>query len=155
MELRDVLTMAYELMSQHKLDHWCFGFDSAKRRAGCCNYRKKRISVSTWFAQSHDVDEVRDTILHEIAHALTPRAGHGPLWRAMARTIGARPQACCEVADDKAPAYTWHTVCTKCKQVTCKTYRRRSQSTIARRKSNCCGASLIQVKYLGHVTIGD
>ena len=40
------------------------------------------------------IDEVRDTILHEIAHALCPKDGHGPRWRATCRRIGARPARC-------------------------------------------------------------
>ncbi len=39
-------------------------------------------------------EQVRDTVLHEIAHAIAgPEAGHGPLWKATARRIGATPRA--------------------------------------------------------------
>lgn len=38
---------------------------------------------------------VRDTILHEIAHALAGHAaGHGPVWKGVCRRIGARPVRC-------------------------------------------------------------
>ena len=37
---------------------------------------------------------MRDTILHEVAHALTPGDNHGPLWRRVCRQIGARPERC-------------------------------------------------------------
>jgi hypothetical protein len=38
---------------------------------------------------------VRETILHEIAHALAgPRAGHGPRWRAIAHRIGSTGERC-------------------------------------------------------------
>lgn len=33
-----------------------------------------------------------DTFLHELAHILTPGAGHGPEWRAMARRLGHTPK---------------------------------------------------------------
>lgn len=49
--------------------------------------------------QLNGEQEVRDTILHEIAHALAPRAGHGPKWRAICRQIGAEPKRC---YDEKA-----------------------------------------------------
>jgi predicted SprT family Zn-dependent metalloprotease len=42
----------------------------------------------------NNVDEVRDTILHEIAHALAPGDGHGPKWRMTCLRIGARPKRC-------------------------------------------------------------
>jgi SprT-like family len=40
-------------------------------------------------------EEVRDTILHEVAHALAGPAntGHGPKWREMARRVGAKDNA--------------------------------------------------------------
>lgn len=36
-------------------------------------------------------DDLLDTLLHEIAHALTPGDGHGKLWQAKAMELGARP----------------------------------------------------------------
>ena len=39
-------------------------------------------------------EQIRDTVLHEIAHAIAGReAGHGPLWKVTARRIGATPRA--------------------------------------------------------------
>ena len=38
-------------------------------------------------------EEVRDTILHEVAHALVgPGHGHDTVWKATAAQVGARPQ---------------------------------------------------------------
>ena len=38
--------------------------------------------------------EIRDTVLHEIAHALVgPEARHGPEWKAIAKRLGATPRA--------------------------------------------------------------
>ena len=68
---------------------WSFGFDSAKTRAGLCNYSRKRISVSRYLAARYDDDEIHQILLHEIAHALAgPGAGHGPKWKAIARDLG-------------------------------------------------------------------
>src|SRR5690606_9981825 len=55
---------------------------------GYCDYYKKIIVLSGEFVDhAPDVDIVQ-TILHEIAHALTPGAKHGPEWLAKARSIG-------------------------------------------------------------------
>ncbi|NLB46655.1 MAG: SprT family zinc-dependent metalloprotease [Microbacteriaceae bacterium] len=68
---------------------WTFGFDHAKRRAGLCNYAKKRISVSRYLAVKHSEHEVYQTLLHEVAHALAGHeAGHGAQWRRIARDLG-------------------------------------------------------------------
>lgn len=68
---------------------WEFGFDNAKRRAGLCDYSRRRITVSRYLAAASSDDDVRQTLLHEVAHALVGHAAaHGPAWRAAARRIG-------------------------------------------------------------------
>jgi predicted SprT family Zn-dependent metalloprotease len=88
--LTDVQTWANELMAHHIIEGgWSFGFDHAKMRAGLCDFKKKRISVSRYLAARYDDDEVRQILLHEIAHALAgSKAGHGPKWRTIAKQIG-------------------------------------------------------------------
>jgi predicted SprT family Zn-dependent metalloprotease len=88
--LTDVQAWAHEMMAHHITESgWSFGFDHAKMRAGLCDFKKKRISVSRYLAARYDDDEVRQILLHEIAHALAgSRAGHGPKWRTIAKQIG-------------------------------------------------------------------
>jgi predicted SprT family Zn-dependent metalloprotease len=53
------------------------------------------ISISQHLARLNDESTVRNTILHEIAHALMGHeAGHGPKWRAKAREIGRDGERC-------------------------------------------------------------
>ena len=77
-------------MHQHGLiqQGWTINIDSAKNRLGQCRYNTKIISLSKHFINLNDSDIVKDTILHEIAHALTPGAGHGYKWRLKAKNIG-------------------------------------------------------------------
>jgi len=80
---------AEALIGAHLDESWSFAFDSAKRRAGLCDYGKKRISVSRYLSARYDDETNRQTLLHEIAHALAgPTAGHGPAWRRIARSLG-------------------------------------------------------------------
>ena len=52
-------------------------YDSAKRRAGVCRFATQTLGLSAPLTTLHSEVEVRDTILHEIAHALVgPRHGH-------------------------------------------------------------------------------
>lgn len=88
-ELHRVRTWADSLIALHLDSSWSFAFDSAKVRAGLCDFRRKRISVSKYLAARYDDDTNHQTLLHEVAHALAgPAAGHGPKWRAIARDLG-------------------------------------------------------------------
>lgn len=79
-------------MLEHLEDReWSFGFDSGRRRAGLCSYNDKRITVSKYLALVHSIDDVMQTVKHEIAHALVgPKEGHGKKWLATAKRIGYR-----------------------------------------------------------------
>ena len=81
MHLIDARNLAWDLMRQHGLADlgWRFRFDHARRRFGSCKYREKAITLSRPLTLLNGEAEVRDTVLHEIAHALCPGDGHGPL----------------------------------------------------------------------------
>ena len=96
MNLVDAESLARSLMREHGLTpRWKFSFDRAIRRFGCCNERKRLITLSARLTELNSEYEVRDTILHEIAHALVGvRAGHGRKWRRMASIIGCNARSC-------------------------------------------------------------
>lgn len=88
-DLEDAAELARGLMAAHGLHEWSLVFDRAKRRAGICRYERRQIGLSAPLTELHDEADVRDTVLHEIAHALVgPRHGHDAVWRATARRIG-------------------------------------------------------------------
>lgn len=89
-ELHRVRAWADALIALH-LDpaEWSFGFDSAKTRAGLCDFRAKRITVSRYLAARFEDDEIHQVLLHEVAHALAgPKSGHGTKWKTIARDLG-------------------------------------------------------------------
>ncbi len=95
MRLADAFVMAQELLDLHRLVDWRVEFDQAKTRAGVCRPHRKVIGLSAPLTRLHGADEVRDTVLHEIAHALVdPRHGHDSVWRAKAREIGCSATRC-------------------------------------------------------------
>jgi len=95
MDLRDAYALAEHLLARHGLDDWEVAYDSAKRRAGVCRYDVRTIGLSAPLTTLHTFDEVRDTILHEIAHALAgPEHGHDAYWRRLAMSIGSSGERC-------------------------------------------------------------
>ena len=83
------LETALGLMHSHGLKKWRFKFDHSTRRAGCCNYRDKLISISFDLALHATDEDIRDTILHEIAHALVGKKhNHDAAWKAKAKELG-------------------------------------------------------------------
>jgi predicted SprT family Zn-dependent metalloprotease len=109
---------ARALLDEHGLSAWEFGFNANVRRAGVCFYphgaEPGRIELSVHFAARNSDSEVRDTLLHEIAHALVgPGHGHDAVWKAKCREIGARPEACYG-ADVEMPRGRWRATCPGC-----------------------------------------
>ena len=97
MEPRVAQALAVDLMEQHGLLYrgWSFKWDYAKKRAGRCTYSTKTISLSKYVVQIREESLVKNTILHEIAHALTgPGHGHDRVWQRQAREIGCTGQRC-------------------------------------------------------------
>jgi predicted SprT family Zn-dependent metalloprotease len=88
-QLKTTLQLALGLLEKHGLKKWRFKFDDSTRRAGCCNYRDRVISISFDHARSGTEAAIRDTILHEISHALVGRKhNHDGVWKAKAQEIG-------------------------------------------------------------------
>jgi predicted SprT family Zn-dependent metalloprotease len=95
MELEAAFEMAEGLVRTHGLAGWQVEFDTAKRRAGVCRFSDRVIGLSAPLTRLHSEDEVRDTILHEIAHALVgPTHGHDAVWRRTAVAIGCSGKRC-------------------------------------------------------------
>lgn len=94
---------------------WSFRFDRARRRFGICRFGVKEISVSRTLVELNPEEECRDTVLHEIAHALAgPRAGHGPKWKAMCRRVGARANRCYNHDQVAEPQHRYEARCATC-----------------------------------------
>jgi predicted SprT family Zn-dependent metalloprotease len=91
----DFLTLARFEMDKNNLFDWNVELDFAKVRAGACHFNEKKISFSRNFVQNSSEQDIRDTILHEIAHALVgPKHGHDKVWKEMATKLGCSANRC-------------------------------------------------------------
>lgn len=101
----------------HLPNDWTFVIDERPRkRVGQCRYRKREIGLSAWAVDSTmPMDEIEDTIRHEIAHALVgPGHGHDGFWKRMAENCGATPEACASIDEDHLPEPLWRGTCQRC-----------------------------------------
>ena len=137
MDQQDARVLALSLMRQHGLPvkGWSFNFDEAKKRFGVCKYKSKSIGLSRPLTLLNTEAEVRDTILHEIAHALAGHAaGHGPEWKKVAASIGAKPVRCFSTDKVNTVKGRYRYRCYGCGHTTNR--HKRPSSPIACRK--CC-----------------
>src|ERR1043165_1542758 len=66
---------------------------------GLCSYKDKCIILNAFHIDTHPDFEVKDTINHEVAHALVgPGHGHDFTWKDKAIQLGATPTACSTMA---------------------------------------------------------
>lgn len=115
MNRADILNLARTKMNEHGLVNWQVKFIKSKSVAGLCwthrwnsnpRFSFGRIELSTDFFDVFSDYDILDTILHEIAHALTETTvsvsasgrsravHHGAEWKAMAKKIGCSGERC-------------------------------------------------------------
>lgn len=118
MSLYETQQIATAAMQEHNLHDWSFAFDNARKRFGLTNHRTKVISISKHLAQLNEENHVKDTILHEVAHAIAGHgAGHGYHWRVVARRIGANPRRCYDSRVVETPNAPYIATCGTCGHV--------------------------------------
>ena len=100
MSLTEVATLGKRLIQEHEDNSglkagWQFAFDLAPVRGGSCRYSDQQITLSVTYCLKASKEEIVNTILHEIAHAIVgPEHGHDATWKAAARRIGCTAERC-------------------------------------------------------------
>lgn len=118
MPLKEVEVIGLRLIRKHQSMNglkkgWKFGFDLAPVRGGVCRYKEKLIALSVAYCLKASREEIVDTILHEIAHAIVgPNHGHDEAWKTVARRIGCTAKRCHQV-DHTPPRWRGECPCGK------------------------------------------
>jgi len=81
------------LMDEYGLNNTSLTFRHMTRTMGQYSKYRNRIQLSTFFINNKSYRIMVNTILHEIAHALTPGHKHDQVWKAKAIEVGALPRA--------------------------------------------------------------
>lgn len=99
MERADFSKWAREEMIKYGLQDWGLRINSSINPSfpylGLCSYKDKCIIVSSHHLMIHPEEEIKNTVRHEIAHALTPGMHHNEVWADMARSIGCTSTQSC------------------------------------------------------------
>ncbi len=134
MKIEEAEQLAKNLMQEHHLDSWVLKWTESRTWFGLCSSTNKVINLSRPLTELNELKHVKDTILHEIAHALAPfTEHHGKIWKQIARDIGCEPQRC--YSDDVIqPMGKYTATCKKCGKQTQKDKKPRRGRMIA------CGA---------------
>ena len=147
MDADTLLNLVKELFALHGLVGWSFGLNRAKRQLGVCRYGTKRIEMSAYYVKNNSAESIRDTLLHEIAHALAGHAaGHGPVWQAIAAHIGAKPERCDTSPDTKLPPGQFKATCPKCAKVFTRIRAPKARATY---RCRCSADAVVKFERLG------
>jgi predicted SprT family Zn-dependent metalloprotease len=114
-----VQKLGNKLIRKWDLDfEWSFELNNAKKRFGVCKCDKGIIGISKPLAVRNDVEQVKDVILHEIAHALDWEergdSDHSQHWKAWARKVGADPDRCYDPDEVVGVDYDYFHWCANC-----------------------------------------
>jgi len=115
MEFNKFYDLARSLMNKHGLQSWGLTTDNAKKRFGQCRISRRELSFSWQLVHLNTEEIVRDTILHEIAHALVPSwVHHGREWQQKAISIGCNGKRCYNHSEVVLPKSKYTATCPKC-----------------------------------------
>jgi predicted SprT family Zn-dependent metalloprotease len=99
---------------------WKVRFNNRKRAFGLCKSRQKVIELSAFLLPLCTAEQIKDTVLHEIAHAIDNEqrgySNHDYVWKNIARSIGCtgyRVKTLSKEAREQI-SYKWEAHCENC-----------------------------------------
>ena len=102
---------------RHGLEDWTIVFNDKKRTCASTNHKHKIFRFSKYYIKSKNTDKtsIKDTILHEIAHALVGvrKKHHDKVWVDKALEIGCNGKRCCSHSISEPKDYKWLISCGK------------------------------------------
>ena len=117
--LNEVKILSTKMMKLHGIDDWSFIIEEKKCPMGHADYRNRLISLSKWHVVFSDMAEIRNTILHEIAHVLDylsrGYSSHDKIWKKLFISIDGNGKRCGNISYDvEKKLKKWIYICPNC-----------------------------------------
>lgn len=135
MNTKQALKLATDLKNKYGLREWCVKLTGSKFYFGKCCYSERCIRLSRLLVELNNEHTVRDTILHEIAHAILPMCGHNTAWRKLFISMGGNGERCYNSSTTILPPANYAGVCPNGHTAT---RYRMSKRTVAMACTKCC-----------------
>ena len=149
MNSSEIAHLARQLMNEHGLTHWVVNLDRAEVRAGQCRFTTRTLGFSPKVMNQFPPERVKNTVLHEIAHALVgPGHGHDATWKAMAKKIGCDANRTYN-STGVSINYKYTVVCDA--GHVCGNYVRQSKSVTTKKRCALCWRGSRTISYLRFV----
>ncbi len=112
--------------------------NNASMLHGLCDFKLGLIKLSKSMVAANHEEQVCDIILHEIAHAKSPGANHGPGFLAACKEVGCIPEqfASC----DLKLGMRWWAICPLCKE-------KHFRATVRRKHGQFCTCVSVKLQY--------
>ncbi|HPQ80046.1 MAG TPA: SprT-like domain-containing protein [Candidatus Dojkabacteria bacterium] len=122
-KMLSIQKFAYMKLEEYYLDcGWTFEWSNTKRTIGDCNFKAHTIRISRFYLPLMSEEELKDTFLHELAHALLGMGyGHNQMFYDMCRKVGCKNPN--KDVDVPLHNYRFKAVCSRCGFTTFKNRR--------------------------------
>jgi hypothetical protein len=118
---RELELSTKRLLEERGLTGWTVVFESSISRGGRCHHDSKTIGYAVPFMLYASDEQRRNTMLHEVAHAVTgPGHGHDAAWKRLFLRLGGNGSALSEYPKEvfTHENFVWLSSCPTCKDVT-------------------------------------
>ena len=125
---------AEAVLRQHDITDWKIVLTNNKVQLGAVRYSTKTMFLANRLSEVTE-DELKEVVLHEIAHILTPKHNHDKVWKARAKELGCSGKR--TVSFGRMPDFKYLVTCESCDFVTFR-HRKLKGAT-----HNDCGGKII------------
>ena len=82
-----------EITEEYGYTSWKLVWKFVSGYHGECSYKTRTILINEAYLYTESLSVIKDTLLHELAHMLTPGCNHNSTWEKTCKDLGGHPKA--------------------------------------------------------------